>query len=155
MIAYLFKLFFKIIFFIIKIIFFIIISILKILWFIIKTPFLIIYYIIIFKIFIIRSYNRICKNFFSYPKRLTDSIRNLFNDLFKLKKMKKIDELYNVTSKPVKIPSINFYPPEPEIPILIETIFYLANLVLFIYFFMLIRFMMVRTKEIVSDVDWY
>jgi len=148
MIVYLFKLFFKIF---LKILINFIISFFKLLWFIIKSPFLIIYFIISFTNFIGRAYNRVCKNIFTYPHRLINSIRNLF----KSKKRKKIEDLYRLTSKPVKIPSINFYPPDPEIPIFIETIFYLANIVLFVYFYMLIRFMMIKTKEKVSNVDWY
>jgi len=40
-------------------------------------------------------------------------------------------------------------------PIFIETIFYLVNIVLFVYIYMLIRFVMIKTKEKVSNVDWY
>lgn len=148
MIVYLFKLFFKIF---LKILINFIILFFKLLWLIIRSPVLIIYFIISFTNFIGRSYNRVCKNIFTYPYRLINSIRNLF----KSKKRKRIEDLYRLTSKPVKIPSINFYPPDPEIPIFIETIFYLANIVLFVYFYMLIRFMMIKTKEKVSNVDWY
>lgn len=149
MIVYLIKLFFKFMFKFISISFK---MFFKILWIVIKSPVSVIYTIIYFTNYIGRIYNRICKNFFTYPYRLINSIISL-KYIFSIKKNPK--DLYILTTKPVKIPSINFYPPDPEIPIIVETIFYISNIVLFIYFSLLIRFMMVKTKEKVSKVDWY